>query len=102
MRRIAARAAEVRFVASTTVRRPAASRRSSVRWSAANAVLLTAWSASPAPIAARRPSEERTVSGGKWRAANVDLPAPAAPTSRTHDGSGIASSVIAAIIAPGC
>ena len=88
------RAVGCTFVASTTVVRPAASRRSRAAWRAPNAVRLTAWSASPCPSRARNASDDRTSPGAKWRAAKVDLPEPAAPTRTTTDGSGIARSIL--------
>ena len=70
-----------------------ANRRTSERWSAENAGRVAAWSPGSPAIAARNASDERTSSGAKWRAANVDLPAPAAPTRTTSDGSGSSMTV---------
>ena len=82
------------LVASTTVRRRSPSRADSVRWSSANAALVAAWSASSPETIARKRSDERISSAAKWRAANVDLPAPAAPTRTTRLGSSISISTV--------
>ena len=78
-------------MASITVSRRDRSRATTARWSAANAGFVAAWLAGSPLISARNASEDRTSSGAKWRAANVDLPEPAAPTSTTSDGSGTSS-----------
>ena len=57
---------------------------------ARNAAPVARWSAASPLIAARSASDDRISSGWNSRSASVDLPEPAAPTSTTTDGSGIA------------
>ena len=76
------------LVASITVSRPDRSRATTARWRAPNAGFVAAWLAGSPLTSARNASEDRTSSGAKWRAANVDLPEPAAATSTTSEGSG--------------
>ena len=49
---------------------------------------VAAWFAGSPETSSRNASEERTSDGAKCRAANVDLPLPAAPTRTTRQGSG--------------
>ena len=83
---MARRARTVRFVASTTVRSPSRNRRSRAACRALKAAGLTAWFVASPEMASRNASDDRISSGWKWRAANVDLPDPAAPTRTTSDG----------------
>ncbi len=86
--RSARRADGSMLVASTTAVRPFARRRLRASWSTTNAAFVAAWFASSPETILRNRSDDRTSSGAKWRAANVDLPAPAAPISTTRLGSG--------------
>ncbi len=67
-------------------RRP--SRRSTTVSRRANASLEAAMSCSPSPTSARRPSLDTTWWAANHRCAQVDLPAPAGPTSTTTHGEG--------------
>ena len=83
------------LVASITASRPLARRDSRALLSTLNAAFVAAWFASSPDTIARKRSDDRISSGAKWRAANVDLPAPAAPTRTTRLGSAMTISAIA-------
>ena len=53
-----------------------------------NAAWVAAWLASSPETIARNRSDDRISSGAKWRAAKVDLPAPAAPIEDDQAGIG--------------
>ncbi len=89
------------LVASTTVSRPRASRRATIRCSTSNASSDAAWSAGSSATSARHASEETTSVGRKCRAASVLLPAPAVPTSTTSARSGTTISTTGRIADPG-
>ncbi len=62
--------------------------------SSSNAAGVADWSFSSSATSPRQKSEEMTSVGLKCARANVDLPDPVTPTSRTRLSSGMLSSVM--------
>ncbi len=88
------RASGCTFVASTTVKRPSASRFLAMKCSSSNAWLVTAWSFSSSPTIPRQASDDRISVGRKWRRANVLLPEPLGPIRTTRDNWGMVIDMI--------